>query len=226
MMARLQLRWSVWIIAAGAVLALAPEIFAQPSPPPEAIRQKATEVFDRPEFKPRDNQSTNWLLRKLRDFFIWLGTLQDGAPVLFWVLLISCILALLLMLALIGWQVRSVFVAGTRARAAQLEEHRRKLSVGYREEARRFAAAGEYTEAIRFLFLSLVYLLDESGRVSLHKAYTNREYLDLLGDRLPARESLRIIVDILDDHWYGQQPCQLPQYEACLAVYERLVVAS
>jgi hypothetical protein len=95
------------------------------------------------------------------------------------------------------------------------------LSENYRAQAKHLAEAGDYIEAIRFLFLALVYRFDESGRVSFHKEYTNREYLDLLSDRRNVKE-LRYIVDILDDHWYGQQPCTRRQYEECLKVYERL----
>ncbi|MCE9564461.1 MAG: DUF4129 domain-containing protein [Planctomycetes bacterium] len=221
------IRW-LWLVGVVAVLAVAPDVLAQPSPSPEAIRKKTTEVFERPEFKPRDSGASSWFLERLKAFFHWLGGLWDNAPVLFWFLLIVCIVALVGLLSLIGFQVRKVFTNSEGNRRAKAEglARRRALSVTYREEAARYAALGEYTEAIRFLFLSLVYRLDERDRVSLHKAYTNREYLDLLGERLPARDALRIIVDTLDDHWYGQQPCQFPQYETCLGVYDRLVAAT
>jgi len=221
-------RW-VWLVGVGAVLAFTPDALAQPTPSPESIRAKTAEVFERSEFRPRDQGRAGWFLRQLVAFFAWLGTLSEHAPVLFWLLLITCVVALVGLLTVIGFQVRKVFTTSEELRRANAEDvaRRRGLSVTYREDAARLAAAGEYTEAIRFLFLSLVYRLDERGRVSLHKAYTNREYLDLIGgERLPARDSLRIIVDTLDDHWYGQQPCRLPQYEACLGVYERLVAAT
>ena len=65
------------------------------------------------------------------------------------------------------------------------------LSIGYREEAARRAEAGDYTEAVRFLFLSLVYRFDERGRVSLHKDCTNREYLDSLEGYVTAELNFR-----------------------------------
>ena len=75
---------------------------------------------------------------------------------------------------------------------------------------------------MRFLFLSLVYRFDEAGRVSFRKAYTNREYLELSADRADVRAALRVMVDVLDDHWYGQTPCGRGRYDECRAGYDRL----
>lgn len=189
------------------------------APPPAAVRDAATEVFARPEFRP-GGPPPDWLVllvRPLAEFFAWLGTLYTGAPLLFWVLLVGCVLALVGMVALITYQVRAAFAGGGgRAAAARAERVRR--SAEYRAEADRRAAAGDYTEAVRFLFLSLVYRLDERGRVGFRTAYTNREYLALVGDRA----ELRVMVDVLDDHWYGQTPCGRDRYDACRAVYDRL----
>ena len=43
-----------------------------------------------------------------------------------------------------------------------------------------------------------------------------------MADRLPARDALGVLVDTLDEHWYGQRPCPRPRYEECRAVYDRL----
>ena len=155
---------------------------------PEGIRRAADGVFQRPEFGEfRGRQPTSWFVRQVREFFAWLGSLHAISPGLFWLLLIGCLVALVALIAVIVFQVLSVFsMAGRRAgNAAARDARRLHLSGGYRDEADRRAAAGDYTEAIRHLFLSLVYRFDERGRVSFQKAYTNREYLDLLDDRVP-----------------------------------------
>lgn len=215
------LRIGPWLVAAAAMLAIAA---APPALDPDKIRRAAEGVFQRPEFASEGPAAQSWLARQLGVFFAWLGSLHAISPILFWVLLTGCLVALAALVALIVFQVFSVFdVAGRRAGSAAARDVRRlHLSDGYRDEADRLAAAGDYTEAIRHLFLSLVYRFDERGRVSFQKAYTNREYLDLLGDRVPAREALRVMVDILDEHWYGQRRCQQSQYETCLAIYNRL----
>ncbi len=192
---------------------------------PNVVREKRTEVFNRPEFKSAD-LSDNWLKRALRDFFDWLDSLYDTARWLFWLILIACLVLLGAIVYYIVYTVRSALASGrVRGPADPGHAERILLSVSYRQEADRRATAGDYTEAVRFLFLSLVYRFDERGRVSLHKAYTNREYLVLLGDRTPVRAAIGVMVDTLDDHWYGQRPCERPQFEECLAIYERLLAS-
>lgn len=214
-----------WTTAA--VLALAGTAGAQPSPSADAVRGKRAEVFSRPEFRPNEPGPGSWLWRQLRDFFVWLGSLYDGNPILFWVMLVGCLVALVALLALMAYQISSVFARGGRGGAAARGDAaaRVRLSAQHRAEADRRAAAGDYTEAVRYLFLSLIYRLDERGRVNLHKDYTNREYLELVGDRTRVRDALRVMVDTLDDHWYAQRPCDRERYEACLAIYDRLVAA-
>src|SRR5438552_2435037 len=179
-------------------------------PPASAVRDKAAEVFQRPEFQSEPSAPT-WLFRVLRDFFAWLGSLYENSPLLFWLLLIGCVLLLIAIVVHIVWQVRKVFAGRERASGPGDRAGRMLLSIGYREEAVRRAEAGDYTEAVRFLFLSLVYRFDERGRVSLHKDCTNREYLDALDDRMAVQDALRVMVDVLDDHWYGQGPCRRGQ---------------
>lgn len=190
-------------------------------PPADDVRAAADRVFARPEFRPSEPGPVNWLLRQLGDFFRWLGTLYDGSPLLFWTLLVGCLVLLVLMLVLIGFQLRTVFAGGGRRAEADRAERVRR-SAEYAAEADRRAAAGDFTEAVRYLFLSLVYRFDERGRVNFRTAYTNREYLGLLADRATVQGPLRLLVDTLDDHWYGQRPCDRPQYDRCRAVYDRL----
>jgi hypothetical protein len=193
--------------------------------PPSAdeIRQAAVRVFARPEFRPTETGAGGWLLRQLAEFFQWLGGLYEAAPALFWLILIGCVIALVGLIALMVFQVRSAFAGGRGRRAGSAEQaERARRSAAYRDEADRRAAAGDYTEAVRHLFLSLVYRFDERGRINFRGEYTNREYLDLLSDRGSIRDAVRVLVDTLDDHWYGQRPCGRPQYEQCRAVYDRL----
>jgi tetratricopeptide (TPR) repeat protein len=195
---------------------------AVPSPDSATIHQKLAEILARPEFR-QHLQNLSWLARVLKDFFAWLGSLYDNAPGLFWLILGVCVTLLLLLLAHIIWTARQAFATGEAAvDAREAAERRQRLSHAYQQQALDRAAQGEYTEAIRFLFLSLVYRFDEEGRVLFQRAYTNREYLTLFADRPGVNEDLRVFVDTLDDHWYGQQPSDAGRYQECLSLYERL----
>jgi hypothetical protein len=223
-------RWfSNVLLAVGVILTFAAAAVALPSPPPENIRAKAEDTFNRPEFRPSTTPSNSWLSRQIASFSEWLATLSRISPVLSLFVRMSCVLVAA---TLIGFFIFLIVRAIRRARSVADIERNRKifeanakrawLSANYRAEATRLAKAGDFTEAIRFLFLALVYRFDERGRVSFHQEYTNREYLELLSDRRKVRDAMQLLVDILDDHWYGQRPCDREQYEDCLAVYERL----
>jgi hypothetical protein len=237
------------IAGLGVILLFASNASAQPSPATNTIREKTENIFKRPEFKPGENNRNKPRTRK--SFESEENSKEEpinrnresapsqepstpetasGSGGLFGLGFVQ-IVGLLLAIGLVVFIVMSVFKSrepvDADAEAKKNEEvaivaQRAWLSENYRAQAKHLAEAGDYIEAIRFLFLALVYRFDESGRVSFHKEYTNREYLDLLSDRRNVRD-LRLIVDILDDYWYGQQPCEREQYDECLRVYERLV---
>jgi Domain of unknown function (DUF4129) len=195
-----------------------------PKPNEEQVRHKLDEVFARPEFSGQDDTLLmRLILQLIAGFFRWLGSLYDTAPVLFWMLLIGCLVLLVLLVVHIVWTVRRVWFAADRhsshdPNAAQ----RQQMSLQFRAEADQRAAAGEFTEAIRCLFLSLVYRFDESGRVNFQQAYTNREYLALFADRPPVQQQLGVFVDILDDFWYAQRPTDQARLARCLELYQSL----
>jgi hypothetical protein len=198
-----------------------PVLSRVPHPGDEAVRRRLQEVYERPEFRPQGD--TDWLRKLLEAFFAWLGGLHGTAPLLFWALLVGCLVLLAVILAHLAWTVRRAFAVAGRSRARDAgAAARRRLSLACREEAARRAAAHDYVEAIRLLFLALVYRFDEEGRVSFERAYTNREYLHLFADRPTTHDGLKVFVDTLDDQWYGQRPGEQGQYERCLSLYDRL----
>jgi hypothetical protein len=139
------------------------------------------------------------------------------------VLVVGLVGILLLLLAHITWTVRRALDLRTAATDRAAAEQRALLSRTYEREARTRAERGELTEAVRFLFLALIYRFDEQGRVPLQQALTNREYLAAFADRPAAVRDLAVFVDTLDDNWYGQRPTDAGQYGRCHALYECLV---
>ncbi len=196
-----------------------------PHPPGDAVRQKIGEILARREYQSRRPGSSwffDWLTDQLSGFFNWLSNLYFTSPVLFFLLLSACAALLALVAAVTARGLRRALYLDPRHGEERHGEQRRRMSDACRQEASGRAARGEYTEAIRFLFLSLVYRYDESGRVGFRQEYTNREYLGLFADRPEAHDRLRVFVDALDDHWYGERPADAAQYERCLALYEGL----
>lgn len=137
-------------------------------PSDDAIRRQLEKILSRPEFSPaRDNKWLRVILDWLVDFMRWLSELSGTAPLLYWVLVAACVAALVLLLGHIAWTVRRVFYVDTSAAAKKKasKEQRERLSLAFLAEARVRAAAGDFTEAIRFLFLSRVERLDSTGAV-------------------------------------------------------------
>jgi hypothetical protein len=194
---------------------------AVPHPDDDAVRGALQKVLDRPEFSGRATPAETWLQRALRAILVWLGGLRLGAPLLFWLLVCGCGVGLTLLVSFLARRLRGRAAGEEDARAAA-DARRQRLSQRYRDEAGLRAERGEFTEAIRCLFLSLVYRFDESGRVLFPRAYTNREYLTLFADRPGVAGGLQVLVDTLDVHWYGEQPSGREQYEECRGLYDEL----
>jgi len=192
------------------------------------VRQKLDDIFSRPEFtEEKQNNLWTWLAKVLSNFFRWLGTLHEAVPVLFWIILISCLVLLFLLVIHIVWTLRRVFGLGSKPAGLDVTAETRKLlSQSFLKQAQQCAGRLDFTEAIRFLFLSLIYRFDETGNVSFQKSYTNREYLDLFADRQRVYGDLKVFVDTLDDHWYGQVPTDRQNYEHCWAIYQTLTSVS
>jgi hypothetical protein len=195
-----------------------------PHPSDTDIHEKLADILARPGFRP--GQRGNLLLRALEplaDLLGWLGGLRATNPLLYWTLVVACSVLLLLLATHLIWTLRRILIAGTGAPGLEKgEEKRKRLSGSCWEEARRCAATGDFTEAIRFLFLSLVYRFDESGQVLFQQSATNREYLSLFGDRPQLQAELKLFVDTLDANWYGQHATEEQQYRQCLGLYERM----
>jgi hypothetical protein len=209
--------------ATGAVALLAGHACAADPPAPDEVRKKLDGVFRRPEFRPQDPDS--WLrdlFRAIGRFLQWLGGLREAAPLLFWLLLSICVgLLVFLAVVVVRKTVTMFYNPGSAAQWAAARQ-RALRSAEFAAEADRRAAAGDYTEAIRCLFLSLVYRYDESGRVNFREAFTNHEYLGLFDGRPAVQNDLRLFVDALDEHWYGQRPASAAEYQRCRAAYEGL----
>jgi len=194
-----------------------------PSHSPDEIRQSLERVYAREEFSGAPANSLERISQWISQYFRWLGELGSRSPLLFWILLVACLGMLIMLLAHLAWTIRKSLTTGASLSGARAGPDRHeRLSSTYWEEALRKSGQGEFTEAIRCLFLSLVYRFDESGRVNFLRACTNREYLSLFADRPEVQSALRVFVDTLDDCWYGQRTADRARYQDCLARYEGL----
>lgn len=65
------------------------------------------------------------------------------------------------------------------------------------------AAAGDYRDAVRNLYLSALLTLEQNGLVPADRSLTNREVLGRVRTNHPVRPHLQPVVDTFDEVWYG-----------------------
>lgn len=86
-------------------------------------------------------------------------------------------------------------------------------------QARAAADAGDWRQAVRKVYIALLHDLDKREIVSLHPAWTNREYLNAVRAQARLYPAMRELTDRFDVLWYGRHPGDRETYEQCLSRY-------
>ena len=105
------------------------------------------------------------------------------------------------------------WVAARRHREGALPaDAAERSSAGARARAVTLAEAGDYRQAMRYLYLSTLLWLDERRVLRYDPALTNREYLRHVDTALC--EALSPVVELFDRVWYGMAPLDRRGYAA------------
>jgi hypothetical protein len=164
-------------------------------------------------FRPPWDQLGDWLVSLYRRLLSALdAALQPGKPSA----LVPAGLLLLLIAAVAFLIARGAMSRLVVERSAQEERRAPSTPAAAERRADESAAAGNYREALRFLFLSTVLQLQAAGLLELRPGMTNREYLRSLtsGGPVPPelQAPLQTIVDRFDAVWYGHLPIDADGY--------------
>jgi len=107
---------------------------------------------------------------------------------------------------------RNILVPGTELNVENLAEGE-ILSAGQASlRARQLSGSGDYRQAIRYLYLSALLLLDERGLLRYNRFLTNREYLRQVSNQPDLAGHLRPVIETFDRVWYGFQPVDQDSY--------------
>jgi hypothetical protein len=112
-------------------------------------------------------------------------------------------------------------VSPSPAAAIVSAEERNLSSTQSSQRAIEQAAGGNYRDAIRYLYLTTLILLDERGLLRFDHSLTNREYLQRLGSARLG-QLLTPIVDTFDRTWYGHTLPTREEYERYAALVEEV----
>jgi hypothetical protein len=85
--------------------------------------------------------------------------------------------------------------------------------------ARALAQQGDYRAAIRRAYLALLYELEQQGKLRLHQAKTNRDYLDALRHEPALYPSFVALTRIFERIWYGHGNATEFDFEGFLTGY-------
>jgi hypothetical protein len=100
-------------------------------------------------------------------------------------------------------------------RVEALPFHLRKPTGDFLSEARRLYEAGNYSEAVIYLYSHLLVQLDRHHVIRLTKGKTNRQYLREVRSRTLLREILDRTMVAFEDVFFGHHALTRERFEEC-----------
>ena len=76
-------------------------------------------------------------------------------------------------------------------------------SQGAMQKAQTLSSQGDYRNAVRYLYLSSLLILDENGVLRYDRSRTNREYLRSVSSKHGLAKPLSDVIEVFDRVWYG-----------------------
>lgn len=102
-------------------------------------------------------------------------------------------------------------ISGLRGRTT-LEDALRRTPQEWKELARGFFDGGDYAQALRALYLSLLVVLHRRRLISYDTTKTNWEYVWELGIKRDEHKPFETLTSAFDYKWYGRRECLREEY--------------
>jgi hypothetical protein len=190
-----------------------------PSPLVSRLDQETLQaILSRPEFQYEVREPTWWerTWERIRLWF-WeqVSQFAPGAAVGDWLtvfILVFSGLIIGLVLFYVLRRLRADFAAEARFDLGD-DPHLDNITADTAwQRAQESSDLGDYRQAVRYLYLSTLLLLEERDLLRYDRTLTNREYLSHLAHRPDLAAILREVVDVFDRVWYGYQPLSEREY--------------
>jgi hypothetical protein len=184
------------------------------------------EILTRPEFQWEESQPLvipNWLDR----IFNWLEQLTNRLvnatlPYGRIPLIVTAVLVFLLSLFFISRGLSHSLVREAQLEEAESDSDDLLTSQGAFKRAENLSMQGDYRNAIRYLYLSSLLMLDEQGVMRYDRSRTNREYLRSVSSRPELANPLRDVIEVFDRTWYGFEAVDENTYRSYVEHVEEL----
>ena len=183
-------------------------------------------ILARPEFQWEESQPIvmpDWLDR----IFTWLEQLTNRVvnavlPYGRIPLIGTAVLLFLLSLFFISRGLSRSLVRDAQLEAEGSESDALLTSTGAFKRAESLSMQGDYRNAIRYLYLSSLLVLDEQGVMRYDRSRTNREYLRSVSSRPELANPLRDVIEVFDRVWYGYEAVDENTYRSYVEHVEEL----
>jgi len=187
------------------------------------------QILSRPEFQWGGGQAVE-LPRWLENLFDVISNVLDRLIFLLAslvyqgriLLMIGAAILLLLILFYISRNLSRSLVRDAQLAAEGNESEGNLTSKGAIQRAQTLSMQGDYRNAIRYLYLSSLLVLDEQGLLRYDRSRTNREYLRSISSRPELANPLRDVIDVFDRVWYGFESVDEQTYQSYMEHVEEL----
>ena len=179
------------------------------------------QILARPEFEWNSGQVVQlpaWLgnvldaISKFLDHLIFvIANLVYQGRIL---LMIGAAILLLLVLFYISRNLSRSLVQDAQLAAEGGEAEGVLTSKGAIQRAQTLSTQGDYRNAIRYLYLSSLLVLDEQGLLRYDRSRTNREYLRSISSHPELANPLQDVIEVFDRVWYGFESVDEQTYQA------------
>lgn len=95
-------------------------------------------------------------------------------------------------------------------------------SKGALQRAQMLSNQGDYRNAVRYLYLSSLLVLDERGLLRYDRSRTNREYLQSVSSKPQLATPLHDVIEVFDRVWYGFESVDEQTYQSYLKHVDEL----
>jgi hypothetical protein len=185
-----------------------------------------TEILARPEFQWQEAQTLqmpDWWVR----FLDWLDRLTNrfrNATFRFGrvPLIVAAVVIFLLSLFFISRGLSRSLVREAQLLTEEAANDEMLTSRGALKRAETLSTQGDYRNAVRYLYLSSLLVLDEQGLMRYDRSRTNREYLRSVSARPELADPLRKVIDVFDRVWYGFEAVDENTYNSYVQHVEEL----
>ena len=209
-----------------------------------ASKEKLQDILNRSEYKPDEEKSSSlqaWLKRTMKRIFDWLAKLFSGGkksdepqgtiggmPDLARIFIVAALAVFLI------WAFVTLF--------KRLRQHGGKLKKSARDkveilgevfesditgddlikDAAEMARRGDYRMAIRRAYLAMLYEMEQRGKLRLHRAKTNNDYLRELRNDKYTYPSVEIMTNRYERIWYGLSAATMEDYSGFIENYREV----